>query len=517
MDTTPIIFWFVFTVAIAGVIVTARQVKHVGRSWVFLYAGILIADIAGWAAGLPLLIYAGGVVWAVFVLLPGLLGQRFNRKILQQDYAGAKRLARIIGLLHPNRQWRLQNEVLGAMILVQEGKLDDAKVILERNAGGTPAMRLSTMTHYFRMSADWEGLLAWNLREGCLLEQNPHYLPILMRCYGEIGDSRKVMGIYRANSEIIAKLNPPSTRELCRLVLFAFCGRRSQVELTLKGLLSDLPMATKQFWLATSEWAAGNVATALALLDSPEVVADRFAQAAVVRRREQILIGKFPDLSELDEAVFAQAAIESKHDETYGTRSPIFSRAAAGTLGFLLLNCAMFGAELYYGSSTDPEVLYRLGALYPPSVYAGEWWRLGAATILHVGPLHLVMNMLGLWALGPFVERMVGFWRFLLLCVLTGLGSMGMLMTFVNPDGPQPLGAGASGVVMGLVGAMLALMLRGWLQDRSAMARRRLLVIIFVVGMQCLIDYMVPEISMTAHVSGMLIGFALSLGLRRKT
>ena len=43
----------------------------------------------------------------------------------------------------------------------------------------------------------------------------------------------------------------------------------------------------------------------------------------------------------------------------------------------------------------------------------GEWWRIGTAAFLHVGPVHLVMNMLALLIFGSELERQLGRWRFL--------------------------------------------------------------------------------------------------------
>jgi membrane associated rhomboid family serine protease len=57
-------------------------------------------------------------------------------------------------------------------------------------------------------------------------------------------------------------------------------------------------------------------------------------------------------------------------------------------------------------------------------------------------------------------------------------------------------------------------MLQGWLREKALSARRRLLATLAIVGMQTLFDAAVPQVSMTAHLSGVLIGFAVSLMLR---
>jgi len=122
--------------------------------------------------------------------------------------------------------------------------------------------------------------------------------------------------------------------------------------------------------------------------------------------------------------------------------------------------------------------------------------------------------MLGLWILGPFAEFSLGFRRFLVVYLLAGIGSMAVVIALSSGAQGDDLTAGASGSVMGLVGATGALMLRGWLREKALAAKRRLAAMILIVAMQTLFDFVVPHVSMTAHLSGAFIGFAVTLALR---
>jgi len=75
---------------------------------------------------------------------------------------------------------------------------------------------------------------------------------------------------------------------------------------------------------------------------------------------------------------------------------------------------------------------------------------------------------------------------------------------------------GASGAIMGLVGATGALMLKGWLRHRANPAKRRLKAVITILGIQTVFDAIIPQVSMTAHLSGALIGFATGILLPDK-
>ena len=65
------------------------------------------------------------------------------------------------------------------------------------------------------------------------------------------------------------------------------------------------------------------------------------------------------------------------------------------------------------GSISGTGQLIVDGALYGPSVKAGEWWRLITSAFLHSGPIHLIFNALILWWFGRSLENLIGSRRFL--------------------------------------------------------------------------------------------------------
>ena len=76
---------------------------------------------------------------------------------------------------------------------------------------------------------------------------------------------------------------------------------------------------------------------------------------------------------------------------------------------------------------------------------------------LHIGLLHIALNMWVLWDIGPLMERMVGNVGFACLYVASGLcGSLASLAW-----NPENLSAGASGAVFGLFGGLLGFLVLG--------------------------------------------------------
>ena len=134
----------------------------------------------------------------------------------------------------------------------------------------------------------------------------------------------------------------------------------------------------------------------------------------------------------------------------------------------LLLNLAFFGLMLAFGGSmwqTSTTVPLAWGANFGPATQDDQWWRLVTAMFVHFGVLHLGLNMLALWDVGRLVERLFGWWRFLLLYL--GGGVLGNLLSLVV-QGNQAVSGGASGAIFGLYGALLVFLVR----ERRQVERR---------------------------------------------
>jgi len=297
------------------------------------------------------------------------------------------------------------------------------------------------------------------------------------------------------------------------LMLFAFCGKQEHKKRLFATSLAFLPAAVQELWLATADQASGERESARQRLEALLPAANPPLRSAIQRRLSRISIAPEP-LSAATQSLIEHAAQEQSQDESFGAQRSLFSKQAYGTQILIVLNVLMFAAEIYFGGGTNMDVLYRLGGMFPAAVRAGEWWRLVASLFLHFGVLHLAMNMLALWLLAPFIEFALGLRKFFFVYLLAGIGSMGVVMTFASGPNRHQLTVGASGCVMGLVGATGALMLRGWLREKALSARRRLVAMLVIVAMQTVFDSVVPQVSMTAHLSGTLIGFAAVMILR---
>jgi rhomboid protease GluP len=155
-------------------------------------------------------------------------------------------------------------------------------------------------------------------------------------------------------------------------------------------------------------------------------------------------------------------------------RKPRSSWATAPATYLLVgINCVVFLVMVASGVSPvkpTPDQLLHWGADHAAAVLiGGEWWRVVTAMFVHVGILHLATNMWCLWNLGLLAEPLMGSAGVLAVYVLTGaagnLLSVGVNWWSSYPDwvkyhdlGVFPAGAGASGAVFGIAGALIVLL-----------------------------------------------------------
>jgi hypothetical protein len=127
--------------------------------------------------------------------------------------------------------------------------------------------------------------------------------------------------------------------------------------------------------------------------------------------------------------------------------------------------------------------------------------------ILHGGIWHIGVNMYGLYILGPFVEALIGSVPFFAIYFFAGLTGAGASLLV----GRGELSVGASGAIMGLLGAIIVLVVlrRGNFPDRW----RRVMLwnLAILVAVQIGIDFASPMIDNAAHVGGMIGGAIATL------
>jgi len=119
------------------------------------------------------------------------------------------------------------------------------------------------------------------------------------------------------------------------------------------------------------------------------------------------------------------------------------------TVAIIVVNVLVFIAELMGG---EPFVMR--WAEVPATIVAGHRWvTILTSMFMHAGWMHIIGNMVFLWAFGPEIEDAMGPLRYLAFYLLSGLAAS-LSQIALMPHSTVP-NLGASGAIAGVMGAFL--------------------------------------------------------------
>lgn len=154
----------------------------------------------------------------------------------------------------------------------------------------------------------------------------------------------------------------------------------------------------------------------------------------------------------------------------------------------------------------DSESLVTWGANFKPVTLEGQWWRLISANFIHIGIIHLVMNMYALIYIGVLLEPLLGRVRFASAYLLCGVTAAVTSLWWHN----NVVSAGASGAIFGMYGVFLALLTTNLIEKA---ARKSLLASISVFVAYNLVFGLKSGIDNAAHIGGLVGGILLGYGM----
>lgn len=177
-------------------------------------------------------------------------------------------------------------------------------------------------------------------------------------------------------------------------------------------------------------------------------------------------------------------------------------------IGYFVARAADVGSTYLLKGHTD--TLLRIGAAFGPLIYAGDWWRLISSGFVHIGLIHLLLNLYGFLLVGRIAESLWGPWRLAIIFILSAVGGA-MATTAFRPG---VLLAGASGGIWGVMLSVVA----GLILYRRHLRSDGFVEIARSLGLSIAVNAMVsfvPGIAWEAHFIGGAIGFLTAVLLDR--
>ena len=177
------------------------------------------------------------------------------------------------------------------------------------------------------------------------------------------------------------------------------------------------------------------------------------------------------------------------------------------TLFFLVLNVAV-GA---YTLLANPALIDRWAFKPYRVVREREWSRWVTAGFVHVGFAHLLFNMVTLFFFGPYVEGLLGPWRFL--AIYMGSELTANALTYLkHKDAPAYSAVGASGAISGVLFSFCLFEPFAMLYIFFAIPMPAILfAVLYIVLSVYASKREVGRVAHEAHLGGALGGLALTL------
>lgn len=175
------------------------------------------------------------------------------------------------------------------------------------------------------------------------------------------------------------------------------------------------------------------------------------------------------------------------------------------TICIMLINVAIFGLMAAKGvdiMQPTGEDIYNWGGNMRTATLGGDWWRILSCNFIHIGIIHLLCNMYGLFFIGSFLEPLLGRTKYVIAYLCTGILASVVSIWWSG----ERVSAGASGAIFGMYGVFLALLTTKLIH---ADVRKSLLQSSAVFIGYNLIYGMKGNVDNSAHIGGLVSGFII--------
>jgi len=205
--------------------------------------------------------------------------------------------------------------------------------------------------------------------------------------------------------------------------------------------------------------------------------------------------------------------------EFYPGRKRNVFRGFSVTLNLIILNVICFIVFTIL-IATNANFLDYI-ALKPSNILAGKYlWTFLTSMFMHAGFFHIFANMISLFFIGSFVERILGRKRYFWFYIISGLfaGLSFVLLSLIFSADFNTFAVGASGAIFGVAGLMVILtpdlplyVMFIPIPIKAKYAIPGLLALLWLISITANVG-----IGNTAHLGGLVAGLVYGLYLRNK-
>ena len=399
----------------------------------------------------------GAFAGACFLLIAPLARATARWFAAGKHFKMAQRLIGIADRLGPDSRVADENKFLATMRQIQDGNIDGSVATLTAaRQQAHPAARLvidERITMLYLAAYRWDEAIAHaeaNLfyavppkaddldARAALQRALGIALPVwvqLLGAYGYVGNLEQAARMLARLEQVCSGRDDAAIWVYRgRVIFLALAGRVPALEaLVALPYSKHMSRRARAYWSAVAHERNGDAAAA----EVAYVKARAFSRGA-----RRVLIGRALDrLSNICPVELTPLALELV-DRVEHLTPPVVQlreRPRAPWATHLLtasVLCVAAVIALTLGASSDIGVLVRAGAMVRGFVHDGEWWRIVSCNFIHVGGLHLLFNIFGLWFLTRECEHLFGSSRTLSVFAVAGI--TGFITSYLASRTRQP-------------------------------------------------------------------------------
>ena len=233
-------------------------------------------------ASLAVLLVTGGLGWSILTrpdlsaAAHGLRCSWFRRAGFEGSpswrlinaTARARQWAVPLRFLHPAGALRAQAELLRALELAQAGNFSEALALLAPLRNNHTNVGRQAIAQSFRLRGEWTNLVGWVRSEVPPVVRRADFalMPLYLRALGETGVRDEMVLEFANLLTATGPISQPAwSYQSSLLAVLAFCGRLHTYEK--QATFRKFPRELRDFWMATSQLAAGNLSVGCAQLE----------------------------------------------------------------------------------------------------------------------------------------------------------------------------------------------------------------------------------------------------------
>ena len=460
--------------------------------------------------------YLAAGAWLIFYVVPIMTFRHVMQKLVQHRYRDLRWMLVFSIPMIGVKLFRQQSMLISALSKFDENP--DAALAQLEHLGRNSYDRVGRDSNlwYLSLTHQWQLIVKGLRRDPTYPEgigRDSTLILFMLRALGELGEFEELLKLYETHREHPLYQRNLAHRPWVDLMVLSYLGKEQAVNPILEGPLAHFDNDTRMSFQVVASARAGDKS-------QTDQLSARLRQSSIGLVRYRAELREENPLESFDVAVLSSERkeilnlLESEVKSYPRTLKKVRPQAV---LTLMLVLVIFYGTVEFWGEGSQAEKLLSFGALivapgHPGTSFFDTFLRAFLANYLHLNLLHLGMNLAGLWIIGRRLEAEVGgrllFWTFFLTGPLAAITLWSM--SHVTRSEPFIL-VGASGAVMGLIGAVLGLNVARWRVHSNAIHRQPMVSMVMVIVLQFGFDLTHPEVSLGVHLSGALWGVILAL------